>query len=160
MSYKADTKVMFISHADNTGYAEKAKVNKTKTKAENEKALETGPLERLFSGVASAKILDFLTVFHDYDYSKMDVAKNSGVSFRHALREIQKLEELALIKQTRTVGHAQMYKLNMDTPATMLLCKFAVEIAGQEAQKIADQEIAKEDTAQQQINEKPQTVTA
>lgn len=92
-----------------------------KNRAEIERAIELGPLERLFNGAAPAKILDFLTVFHDYDYSKMDIAKNSGVSFRHALREIQKLENLNLIKQTRTVGHAQMYKLNTDNPTTQLL---------------------------------------
>jgi len=114
-----------------------------------EKALETGPLERLYNGVASTKILDFLTLFHEYDYSKMDVAKNSGVSFRHALREIAKLEELGLIKQTRTVDHAQMYKLNTENPAAILLRKFALEIAGQEAQKIADREIAKEEADKQ-----------
>jgi hypothetical protein len=123
-----------------------------------EKALETGPLERLYNGVASAKILDFLTLFHEYDYSKMDIAKNSGVSFRHALREMAKLEELGLIKQTRTVGHAQMYKLNTENPAAILLRKFALEIAGQEAQKIADREIAKEEAAKQA--QKTETVTA
>lgn len=124
------------------------KANKMK-KTKTEKALETGPLERLYNGVAPAKILDFLTLFHDYDYSKMDVAKNSGVSFRHALREIAKLEELGLIKQTRTVGHAQMYKLDTENPAATLLRRFVLEIAGQEAQKIADHEIAKEEAVKQ-----------
>lgn len=118
-------------------------------KPKTEKALETGPLERLYNGVAPAKILDFLTLFRDYDYSKMDIAKNSGVSFRHALREIAKLEELGLIRQTRTVGHAQMFKLNTENPAATLLRKFALEIAGQEAQKIAEQEIAKEEALKQ-----------
>jgi hypothetical protein len=117
-------------------------------KTKTEKALTTGPLERLYNGIAPAKILDFLTIFHDYDYSKMDIAKNSGVSFRHALREIAKLEQLGLIKQTRTVGHAQMYKLNTENPAAVLLRKFAIELAGQEAQRIADAEIAKEKQTQ------------
>ena len=124
------------------------KANKMK-KPKTEKALETGPLERLYNGVAPAKILDFLTLFHDYDYSKMDVAKNSGVSFRHALREVAKLEELGLIKQTRTLGHAQMYKLNKENPVAILLRRFILEIAGQEAQRIADLEIAKEEAAKQ-----------
>jgi len=127
-------------------------------KPKTEKALETGPLERLYNGVAPAKILDFLTLFHDYDYSKMDIAKNSGVSFRHALREIAKLEELGLIRQTRTVGHAQMFKLNTENPAATLLRKFALEIAGQEAQKIAEQEIAKEEAAKQ--TQETEAVTA
>ena len=47
----------------------------------NGKALETGPLERLFNGIASAKILDFLLVFRDYDYSKQDIAKNRIVRY-------------------------------------------------------------------------------
>ena len=103
-----------------------------KTRTESEKAIESGPLERLFNGTAPAKILDFLTVFRDYDYSKMDIAKNSGVSFRHALREIKKLENLSLIKQTRTVGHAQMYRLNTDNPTTQLLAKLALQLASTE----------------------------
>jgi hypothetical protein len=111
----------------------------------NGKALETGPLERLFNGIASAKILDFLIVFHDYDYSKQDIAKNSNVSFRHTLREIEKLEKLELIKQTRTVGHAKMYKLNTENPITSLLQKFTLDLAYQECQKIAEQEPAKEE---------------
>ena len=109
------------------------------------KALETGPLERLFNGIASAKILDFLIVFNDYDYSKQDIAKNSNVSFRHTLREIEKLEKLELIKQIRTVGHAKMYKLNTENPQANLLQKFALDLAYQECQKIAEQELAKEE---------------
>src|SRR4030066_112353 len=105
---------------------------RVKAQTETQKAIESGPLERLFNGTAPAKILDFLTVFSDYDYSKMDIAKNSGVSFRHALREIEKLENLTLIKQTRTVGHAQMYKLNTDNPATELLTKLALQLASTE----------------------------
>ena len=103
-----------------------------KAREENEKAIESGPLERLFNGTAPAKILDFLTVFRDYDYSKMDIAKNSGVSFRHALREIKKLENLNLIKQTRTVGHAQMYRLNTGNSTAQLLAKLALQLASTE----------------------------
>ena len=119
------------------------------------KALETGPLERLFNGIASAKILDFLIVFHDYDYSKQDIAKNSGVSFRHTLREIEKLEKIELIKQTRTVGHAKMYKLNTENPRANLLQKFALDLAYQECQKIVEQELAKEEQ-----NKPTQTIPA
>jgi len=118
-----------------------------KAQEENEKAIESGPLERLFNGTAPAKILDFLTVFRDYDYSKMDIAKNSGVSFRHALREIKKLENLNLIKQTRTVGHAQMYRLNTGNPTAQLLAKLALQLASTE--------IDQEQSRQEKAKEKP-----
>jgi hypothetical protein len=126
-----------------------------KTKPKPEKAIESGPLERLFNGAAPAKILDFLTIFRNYDYSKMDIAKNSGVSFRHALREIGKLEKLNLIKQTRTVGHAQMYKLNIDNPATEHLRKFALQVASVEI----DLELARQEKEKQTI-EKTETIKA
>jgi len=122
-------------------------------RTESEKAIESGSLERLFNGAATAKILGFLTVFRNYDYSKMDIAKNSGVSFRHALREIEKLEKLNLIKQTRTVGHAQMYKLDTDNPATEHLHKFALQIASVEI----DQELSRQD---KQTIRKTETVKA
>ena len=121
-----------------------------KAQEENEKAIESGPLERLFNGTAPAKILDFLTVFRDYDYSKMDIAKNSDVSFRHALREIKKLENLNLIKQTRTVGHAQMYKLNKGNPTAQLLANLALQLASTEI----DQEQSLQENSQYVAKEK------
>ena len=121
-----------------------------KARTENEKAIESGPLERLFNGTAPAKILDFLTVFHDYDYSKMDIAKNSDVSFRHALREIKKLENLNLIKQTRTVGQAQMYRLNTGNPTAQLLAKLALQLASTEI----DQEKSRQENNQYVAKEK------
>ena len=125
------------------------------TQEEDEKAIESGPLERLFNGTAPAKILDFLTVFRDYDYSKMDVAKNSGVSFRHALREIEKLKNLNLIKQTRTVGHAQMYKLNTDNPTAQLLAKLALQLASTEIDQEKSLQENNQYVAKEKTKEKP-----
>jgi hypothetical protein len=92
----------------------------------NEKALESGTLERLFNGLASAKILDFMFVFRDWEYSKQDIAKNSYVSLRHAYKAIHKLEKLELIKKTRIIGKAQMYQYNTGNPAAQLLQKFTL----------------------------------
>ena len=110
---------------------------------------DAGPLERLFGNTVTARILDFMHIFRDWDYSKQDISKNSDVSPRHAAKAIDKLEKLELIKKTRNVGRAQMYQYNMQNQAAQLLQKFALELAGQEAQKIADQEIAKEEDAKQ-----------
>jgi len=94
-----------------------------------DKALEQGPLERLFNGSALAQILDFLTTFREWDYSKSDIAKHSGVSFRTALSLLEKLEALDLIRQTRRVGRAQMYKLNLDQEAVKALVALTHELA-------------------------------
>jgi DNA-binding transcriptional ArsR family regulator len=113
-------------------------------KIKKERAIESGPLERLFNGSSVAKILDFLTIFKEWDYSISDIAKNSGVSFRTVLRELPKLEEKGLLKMTRRVGRAKLYKLNMDSEVGLALEKFALKLAGIEAEKIALKEIKKE----------------
>ena len=121
------------------------------------KSHSSGTLERLFGSTASARVLDFMHVFRDWDYSKQDIARNSDVSFRHALKTIDKLAEAGLIKKTRTIGRAQMYQYNIENSAAQLLQKFALDLAYQESLKIAEAEIAKEEQAKQQ---KAETIPA
>jgi len=107
------------------------------------KVIKQGPLELIFVS-ASAKILDFLAIMHDNDYCKQDIAKYSGLSVKHTLREMAKLEEYGLIKKTRNVGSSRMYKFNMDDPAAQLLDKFLTTIADKRALKIVAEEEAKQ----------------
>ena len=107
----------------------------------SEKALESGPLERLFSGNATAKILDFLITFQEWDYSESDIAKNAGVSVRTIQREIPKLESLRLVEYTRTVGKAKMHKLEKRWKTGFYLEKLALALAGTEIEKMLPKEI-------------------
>ena len=106
------------------------------------KALEEGPLERLF-GSAVAQILDFLVTFKQFDYSMSDIAENSGVSFRTVLREFPYLEKLGIIKHTRNVGRAKMYKLNEASPIAKALEELAFRIAEKEAEELTEKQKAK-----------------
>lgn len=120
-----------------------------------EKASEHNPgtLERLVGNAATARILDFMNVFRDWDYSKRDIARNSDVSFRHASKAIDRLEDLGLIKKTRKVGRAQMYQYNMENSAARFLQSFLLELAYQEGLKIAPTQIAKEEQVKQTKSE-------
>jgi len=113
---------------------------------QDEKALESGPLERLLGGSAVARILDFMVVFRRWDYSKMDISKNSGVSFRHVLREIPKLEKMGVIKETRHVGRAVMYQLDEASPVGKTVKELVFQIGRLEAEEAARGEIIKEKT--------------
>jgi hypothetical protein len=125
----------------------------TTTIKHTEKALTNGgTLERLFTPV-TAKILDFLSIYRNYDYSKQDIAKYSGVSPRHATNAIEKLENLNLITHTRNVGHANMYKYNTDNPTAKLLQKFSLSLAFDECQKLAEQQLAHKNDPKQIITE-------
>jgi len=103
------------------------KTKSNKTNPNKDKDLECGILETLFGG-ATAKILDFLTTYQDYDYSKQDIAKKSDVSMRHTLTAIDKLEKHGLIMHTRNSGNSHMYKLNTDNKAALLIEEFCNEV--------------------------------
>jgi len=104
-----------------------------------EKALEMGPLESMFP-VASSKILDFLSTFKEWDYSVSDIAKYSGISFKTALVEIKKLEKQGVVVQTRTVGKATMYKLNLKSRQGYHIDKLIFEIASRRIKEEIDKQ--------------------
>lgn len=110
----------------------------------NEKALESGPLESLFSGNATAKILDFLVAFQAFDYSETDIAKSAGVSVRTVQRELPKLESFKLVTSSRRVGKAKMYKLNKTWKTGYYVEKFALALASSEIEKMLPADIKRE----------------
>lgn len=94
---------------------------------ETDKVLECGPLEYAMP-CSRSKILDFLLAFRDFDYSISDIAKNSGLSFKTGLNEVRNLELANFVVNSRNVGKAVMFKLNMDSPQVQSLSKLAMEI--------------------------------
>jgi len=110
--------------------------NKTKVLvSKNEKVLECGPMESVFS-CSTSKILDFLLTFRDYDYSISDIAKNSGVGFKTTLNEIHRLDDQGVIKNTRSVGKALMYTMDPDSLQAQSIQKLSLDIATQRAKEI------------------------
>jgi len=99
-----------------------------------QKALQQGPLEYVFPG-STSKILDFLCVFDEWDYSITDVAKYSGVSFKTAFDEIKRLEMQGVVINSRAVGKAKMYKLNLESSQGRSIHKLSLDIAVKRASK-------------------------
>jgi DNA-binding transcriptional ArsR family regulator len=69
------------------------------------------------------KILDFLIVFKEFDYSKKDIAKNSRVSYATLKYLWKDLEDREIVKLTRKVGKAKLYKLNKESPVVKQIIK-------------------------------------
>jgi len=102
--------------------------NKVSKNLEQSKVLECGPLESIFP-CSESKILDFLITFQDYDYSISDIAENSGVGFKTTLEVVKELEDHRMIVNTRNVGRALMYKLNLDSKQTQSIKQLATHTA-------------------------------
>src|SRR5437867_1926379 len=88
-----------------------------------------GVLEWLISGNASARLLDFFVTNKEFDYSETDAAESSGVSLRTVARELPKFEDAGIIKFTRNVGRAKMYRLSQNSDVAKFLEQFVFSTA-------------------------------
>jgi len=70
----------------------------------------------VFGDSPTLRVLDFLVVNEDFDYSMTDIANLSGVGYSTLKLFWDRLEESSIVTQTRTVGKAKMYRLNFANP--------------------------------------------
>lgn len=89
---------------------------------------EIGPLTSVFP-CSESKILDHVVTMKGLDYSISDISRISGVNFKTTLNIVHKLEEQEVLKKTRTVGKALMFKLNPDSAQAKSISSLAFEIA-------------------------------
>lgn len=71
------------------------------------------------------RVLDFLLVYREFDYSLTDIAEGSGVAWSTLHLLWPKMEELGLVTFTREVGNAKMYKLNTGNKLVSNIIRFA-----------------------------------
>lgn len=101
---------------------------KKKTSKQSQKFIEIGALTSTFP-CSESKVLDHMVVMKDFDYSISDISKISGVGFKTTLNIIHKLEEQGVLKRTRQIGNAILYKLNPNSAQAKSISKLAFEIA-------------------------------
>lgn len=89
----------------------------------------SGVLSSIFSSAAVGQILDFFLDHKEFDYSSLEVAKKTGLAIRTVFREIPNLEKKELIYKNRKIGKTNMYRINADFEAVLLLEKFALEMS-------------------------------
>jgi len=99
-----------------------------------------GPIEELFHSYTTIKVIEFLMVHQETDYSKQDISTHSDVSFRHALKAIKTLETAQLIKKTRQVGRAQMYTFNTENETAKKLYTFWLSLACDRCTRTAEKQ--------------------
>ena len=96
------------------------------------------------------KVLDFLITARDFDYSMTEIARNSGVGWSAFSVIFKKLLEKNIIKSTRTIGNAKMFKLNIESLAVQKLIKLDKELTKFETEKMFSKISKNKITAQHQ----------
>ena len=93
-----------------------------------------------FGETPVVKVLDFFLTYDSFDYSKSQVAEETGVS-RITLDKIwEELIDKKMIIKTRTIGRADMYKLNKENTKVIVLMELSFKLASafaeEESEKI------------------------
>jgi len=98
----------------------------------DEKVLEVGPLASVFP-CSQSRILDHMVTMRGFDYSISDMSRASGVGLKTALGIVHDLAAQGVIFKTRSVGKANMFKLNLESMQAKSISKLAFEIAKKRA---------------------------
>ena len=86
---------------------------------------------KIFGDSPVLRVLDFLVVNEDFDYSMTDIAKLSGVGYATLKLFWPELERSGIVTNTRTVGKAKMFKLNAANPVVARFREFYWETTRQ-----------------------------
>lgn len=88
-----------------------------------------------FGGTPIAKVMDFLIMGKDFDYSVTDIARGASVGWSAFQRIWQRLVARKVVVPTRRIGRSQLYKLNVADPTVAKLVRLHWEIVKSETEK-------------------------
>jgi len=90
-------------------------------------SINDAPFLKVMGDSPTNRILNFLVINEDYDYSLTDIARESNVGYATLHLFWKKLETMGIVKQTRTVGKARMFKLNKKSKIVINFIKIVMD---------------------------------
>ena len=87
------------------------------------------------------KVLDFLIEGRGLDYSLSDIAENANIGWTTLHRIWGDLVRLKMVKFTREIGRAKLFKLNEENPTIKELIKVYDTLLYQETEKYFSKEL-------------------
>jgi len=71
---------------------------------------------RAIGNTPKIKVLEFLIESRELDYSISDIAEGAGIGRTTLFRIWNDFVDLGIVKHTRDIGNAKLYKLNLSNP--------------------------------------------
>ena len=93
-----------------------------------------------FGNYPLIKVLDFLILGRDMDYSLTEIAKNAGVGWTAFSELWPQLVEKQIVLFTRQVGNAKLFRLNLKNAWVKELIKMDNIITRLETEKVLSEE--------------------
>ena len=82
------------------------------------------------------RIMNFLILGKDFDYSMTKIAEGAGVGWTSFTRAWKKLLDKTAVVHTRDIGKAKLFRLNMRDPTIQKLVRLHWEILKEETNKM------------------------
>ena len=98
--------------------------------------LENSLFVKLLGNSPYIRVLDFLLVYRDFDYSKKEIAENANVSYNTLNSFWHEMLNNGIIVKTRRIGKQDMFRLNQESKLVKSLILVFDSIA---AESIAEQ---------------------
>jgi len=86
------------------------------------------------------RVIDFLIENSIFDYTKTDIADNSGISRASLYNVWPMLEKFEIVKASRKIGNTTLYKLNKENPVVQKLIELDLKISREYAESLEHEE--------------------
>jgi len=86
------------------------------------------------------KVIDFLIDNQEFDYSLTDIAKNAEVGWTTLHQFWPRLVKLRIVKRTRKIGRAELYKLNLENSLAKKLLEIDMLVSKEYLHKELDKQ--------------------
>jgi DNA-binding transcriptional regulator GbsR (MarR family) len=83
------------------------------------------PLESIFQN-GPARVLDFLILNQNFDYSAAEISRITGIPLRTVQRVLPHLVQKELVKKTGKIGNTRMYIINSKSELSELLRQYVL----------------------------------
>jgi hypothetical protein len=83
------------------------------------------PLESIFQN-SPARVLDFLILNQNFDYSAAEISRITGIPLRTVQRVLPHLVQKELVKETGKIGNTRMYIINSNSELSELLRQYVI----------------------------------
>jgi len=96
---------------------------------------------KLFGDYPAIRVIDFLITFREFDYSLSDIAENAGVAWSTIHTFFPELVRTRIVRETRQIGRAKLYKLNAENPVVKELITLDNKLIHELAEDLAMEKI-------------------
>ena len=91
--------------------------------------MEKSSFRMVFGDSPVIKVLDFLLDNREFDYSLTDIAKGADVGWSTLHQFFGEFVRLGIVKKTRRIGRAELYKLDEENSLVKKLAEIDMEVS-------------------------------